>query len=247
MEIFIPSTVDGTDQPSLFFPASGTQKRPLLVGLHTWSFNRTNQQENLLPIAEKYNFHLLLPEFRGPNTSSNPNCRLACGSETARQDVYDAIAHIQANYPVDADSIFLLGLSGGGHMALMLAAFAPELFRAAAAFVPVCDLNAWSTENPRYTPHILACCETEEEMRRRSPISHLAGLSRANIKLFHGKHDKVVPCTQSIRLYNALIASYPEAKAYLDIFDGAHQLDMTLAVHFILSQYQGSDQVEITR
>ena len=58
-EIQVISSLDGTIQPSLFFEAEG-EGRPLLVGLHTWSFNRFNQVNNMLPYAKKYNFHLLL-------------------------------------------------------------------------------------------------------------------------------------------------------------------------------------------
>ena len=66
-EIYIKSTLDGTLQPSLFYKSTSAQKRPLLVGLHTWSFDRFNQIHNMLPMAEKYDFNLLLPEFRGAN------------------------------------------------------------------------------------------------------------------------------------------------------------------------------------
>ena len=41
-EILIKSTIDNTLQPSLFYQAKG-ENRPLLVGLHTWSYNRFNQ------------------------------------------------------------------------------------------------------------------------------------------------------------------------------------------------------------
>jgi hypothetical protein len=34
-EICVDSTLDNTQQPSLFFKAKGTDRRPLLVGLHT--------------------------------------------------------------------------------------------------------------------------------------------------------------------------------------------------------------------
>ena len=37
-EILVKSTLDGSLQPSLFFKAEG--KRPVLVGLHTWSYDR---------------------------------------------------------------------------------------------------------------------------------------------------------------------------------------------------------------
>jgi hypothetical protein len=51
-ELLIPSSIDGTLQPSLFFEAEG-EGRPLLVGLHTWSFDRQNQRDRLLPLEEE--------------------------------------------------------------------------------------------------------------------------------------------------------------------------------------------------
>ena len=39
-EILIKSTMDGTMQPSLFYKSESNEKRPLLVGLHTWSYDR---------------------------------------------------------------------------------------------------------------------------------------------------------------------------------------------------------------
>lgn len=38
-EIFVKSTKDESMQPSLFFKSETNEKRPLLVGLHTWSHN----------------------------------------------------------------------------------------------------------------------------------------------------------------------------------------------------------------
>ena len=119
-EIYIKSSMDQTLQPSLFYEADGNQSRPLLVGLHTWSYDRFNQINIMLPYAEKYNFHLLLPEFRGANLRTNANCTYACGSEYAKQDIKDAIDHVTDKYHVDRKNIFLLGLSGGGHMALLM-------------------------------------------------------------------------------------------------------------------------------
>mgnify|MGYP003301532461 CR=1 FL=1 len=95
-------------------------QQPSLVGLHIRSYDRFNQIKNMLPVAEKYDFNLLLPEFRGNNLKSNPQCTLACGSNHARQDIKDAIDYVRANEQVDGDNIFLLGLSGG-HMALLMA------------------------------------------------------------------------------------------------------------------------------
>ena len=57
-EILVKSSLDGTMQPSLFYKSASKEKRPLLVGLHTWSFDRFNQIENMLPLAERWDFNI---------------------------------------------------------------------------------------------------------------------------------------------------------------------------------------------
>ena len=94
MEIKVISSVDGSAQPSLFYEAK-EKSRPLLVGLHTWSADRFNQVEKMLPLAEKNGWNLLLPEFRGPNLSTNPISNQACGSDIARADILDAIEYVK--------------------------------------------------------------------------------------------------------------------------------------------------------
>lgn len=245
-ELLIPSTLDGTLQPSLFYRASAPG-RPLLVGLHTWSYDRFNQIDNMLPFCEANDFNLLLPEFRGKNTPKNPHCTEACGSLLARTDIKDAIDHAIKNEHVDGDNVFLLGLSGGGHMALLMCGFCPTYFKAVGAFVPITDLRKWTEENENYKKHVLACCEnSEKEMLARSPISYIDEIARANLKIFHGKYDPVVPVAQSERLYRAIAEKYPTARVFLDIFDGKHEIDMDAAAHWILTQYKGGKRVTVT-
>ena len=245
-EIYVKSSLDGTDQPSLFYKAEG-ESRPLLVGLHTWSYDRRNQMDNLLPLAKKHGFDLLLPEFRGPNLKNNPICRKACGSEFAIADVVDAIEYVTRVYGSDKNKVLLIGLSGGGHMALMMAGTHPELFLATAAFVPICSLSDWVKENPNYAPHVLACCsDSEEEMQKRSPVSYLSGLARSNTKIFHGKYDSCVPVTQTLKLYARLMEEYPKSRVFLDIFDGGHELDLAAAEYWLMSQYKKQEKIAVT-
>ncbi len=246
MEILIKSSVDGGLEPSLFYKAT-CEGRPLLVGLHTWSFDRFNQVENLLPIAEKYNFNLLLPEFRGKNLSTNPRATEACGSLIAKCDVKDAIDFVCQDGYIDKESIFLLGLSGGGHMALLVAAMWPELFRAVGAYVPITDLNKWCDENINYRSHVYACTGGDsEEMKLRSPISYVDSLSLANLKIFHGKYDNVVPASHSINLYLEILKHNPTSRTFLDIFDGGHEIDLNTAMYWFLSQYEEKNITEVT-
>ncbi|MBR2635225.1 MAG: prolyl oligopeptidase family serine peptidase [Clostridia bacterium] len=246
-ELWIESTLDGTLQPSLFYGSASEEKRPLLVGLHTWSFDRFNQVKNMLPFAEKNDFNLLLPNFRGNNKRKNPDCVKACGSEFAKQDIQDAIDYVIENENVDRENVFLLGSSGGGHMALLMAGKCPEYFKAIGAFVPITDLNAWYDVCGSYQKHIAACCEdSREEMAKRSPITYLDTIAKANVKIFHGKFDPVVPVGQSISFFQEMMAKYPRSTVYLDIFDGGHHLDMRQAAYWILSQYKKEKKIEVT-
>lgn len=246
-EILIKSTLDESLQPSLFYESESAEKRPLLVGLHTWSYDRFNQIKNMLPYAEKYDFNLLLPEFRGSNTEENENCTKACGSHFAMQDIKDAIDFVVESKNVDAGNIFLLGASGGGHMALMMAGFCPEIFNAIGAFVPITDLEKWAEQNKNYRKHVLACCESDEqEMKKRSPMTYAENIAKANLKIFHGKFDPVVPVSHSIELYNHIVENYEGSRTFLDIFDGGHQIDMEQAMYWILSQYNKSEKTTVT-
>jgi len=246
-EILIKSTLDSTMQPSLFYKSETNEKRPLLVGLHTWSHDRFNQINNMLPYAQKYDFNLLLPEFRGDNLKTNPICTQACGSNYAKQDIKDAIDYVIANENVDSENIFLLGLSGGGHMSLLMAGFCPEYFKAIGAYVPITDLEKWTKQNKNYCEHVLACCsDNTDEMKKRSPLSYVENIAKSNLKIFHGKFDPVVPVSHSLELYEEIMLRQPNARIFLDIFDGGHEIDMETAFYWIISQYKGVRKVKVT-
>ncbi len=246
-EILVKSTSDSSMQPSLFYKSESNEKRPLLVGLHTWSFNRFNQINNMLPYAQKYDFNLLLPEFRGSNLKTNPICTQACGSDYAKQDIKDAIDYVVANENADSENIFLLGLSGGGHMSLLMAGFCPEYFKAIGAFVPITDLEKWTNQNTNYCEHVLACCSgNADEMKKRSPISYVENIAKSNLKIFHGKFDPVVPVSHSLELYEEIMLRHPSARVFLDIFDGGHEIDMKTAFYWFISQYEGTKNVKVT-
>ena len=56
----------------------------------------------------------------------------------------------------------------------------------------------------------------------------------------------VVPVSQSETLYRAVAEKHPEARVFLDIFDGKHELDMAAAAHWILTQYGKKQHVAVT-
>lgn len=251
IELAVRSSVDGTMQPNLFYFAGAD--RPLLVGLHTWSCDRFNQVERMMPLAERNRWSLLLPEFRGPNLRRNPNAPDACGSKKAKQDILDAVEYVEREYGCDSRNILLAGGSGGGHMALLMAAYAPELWRAVCSFVPITDVGVWRTENPRYFDGIDACCgepgteETAREYAYRSPVTYLDELARATVKIWTGKWDPSVPCHHGLDLYNRLFAAHPEAHVFFEMFDGGHELLFDEAERWLLAHMAGDEAKDVRR
>lgn len=230
-EIIVKSSLDGSDEPCLFQPAKMTGLRPLVVGLHTWSFDRKNPGtvNGLMPVAERNEWHVLFPEFRGSNLSSNPRCRQACGSKLAKQDVVDAVEFVAAHYPVDKKNIFLAGGSGGGHMALLMAAYRPDLWKRVLAFCPITDLAGWHGQNPGYTAHMEACCggspdQTPQEYAMRSPLTYAAEIAKSRTNIYHGKSDNSVPFTHSMILFDRINQINAESKVFLEIFEGGHEI-----------------------
>lgn len=228
-EITVKSSLDSSNEKSFFYIPEKEGKIPMLVGLHTWSAERSNQLK-LLPLCQKRGWALLLPEFRGPNLVTNPRAREACASRLARQDIVDALDYALKHYPID-DNVFLLGGSGGGHMALMMAAYAPTRFRAISSWCPIADLAAWHGQNAGYAAGIVACCggkpgaspEVDKEYRERSPLFHAAAMTNANLSVHHGRFDKSVPYSHTVNLALALEKLSPK-NFFFEIFDGGHEL-----------------------
>lgn len=229
VELKIRSSLDGSSEPSLFFIPDGNGPFPLVVSLHTWSFDRFNLVAQL-EYAKKRNFALLLPEFRGPNLDTNPRAREACGSSPARQDIVDATEFVLERYPLQRDFVFLMGGSGGAHMGLLAAASRPNLWRAVEVWCPITDVAKWHKyygSGNGYAPHMEACCgglpsEQPEEYASRSPIRYLEALAKVRyLSVKHGRYDKSVPYFHTLDLAVALDALKPET-FFFEIFDGGH-------------------------
>ena len=230
-EVICRSSVDGSPEPVLFYHPGGALPVPLVVGLHTWSHDRHNQVDGMLPFCRERGWALLLPEFRGPNLVSNPRARQAGGSVLAIQDIIDGVEMVSERCPIDRDAVFLLGGSGGGHMSLLAAARAPTLWKGVSSWVPITDLAAWRVQNQEYASHVAACCgglpgtsgEVDREYRERSPIFQVEALSEVTLSLHHGRFDPVVPYSQSWNLAQRLEGRGAK-RFFLDIFDGEHDL-----------------------
>jgi dipeptidyl aminopeptidase/acylaminoacyl peptidase len=239
VDLTFNSSLDGAREKALCYRPPGATGGTLVVGLHTWSYDRFNQLEQMLPFCRERGWSLLLPEFRGPNLQENPRARAACASDLAQQDVLDAIASLESEQGFAADKVFLLGGSGGGHMALMLAARTPAFWSGVSSWVPITDLAAWHAENPDYSAHLEACCggapgsgaEADRQYLARSPLSYLPQLAQATLSVHHGRFDPVVSYRHTLKLVAELERHHP-GNFFFEVFSGGHDIRYQVAFHW---------------
>lgn len=215
-EVSYRSTGDDSDQPALMYLAPTPEPAPLLVGLHVWSTDYRGGAD-----GPKYaqwcidnGWHFIHPDMRGPN--NHPD---STGSELVIADVLSAVAYARQQAEVDADRIYLVGVSGGGFDALLMAGHAPRMWAGVSAWVPITDLRAWYAETKaadrRYWRDIEASCggppgaseEVDRAYRERSPLTHLARARGLAIDINAGIHDGhtgSVPISHSLRAFNVV-------------------------------------------
>ena len=226
LAIDVPSSKDGTLQKVIYWrPESAAHDVagpavPLIVFLHSWS-GGFEQGPPWIDQAKKMGWVLVAPDFRGPN--SRPE---ACASDLASQDILDAVAYARRDARIDASRIYLVGGSGGGHMSLVMAARAPDLWAGVSAWVPISDLTAWHSESSvrknNYAQMIEQCCggipgpATASTYRHRSPLFHLAAAKGIPLDINTGIHDGhtgSVPVSHSLLAFNALAAADKQVSA----------------------------------
>lgn len=214
-EIFVTSTRDGTDQPSYLILPDGhnetSQPVPLVVSLHPWSANIDGgRNEDLEQLVYERGWIYLWPHFRGRNNTPE-----AMGSELAQQDILDAVDWVRSHYPVDEDRIYLTGRSGGGHMTMLMCGRYPDVWAAAVAWVGISDLAAWheTHKDGKYGEMIREAVGApgdpgvDEELKKRSPITHLGNAKDVALHIAAGRHDGhkgSVPISHSLNAFNVI-------------------------------------------
>jgi len=213
-EIRYYCSADKSLQPAQFYkPDSNTSPLPLLVALHTWSGNY--KQKMSIPYAKwciDKNWVFIHPNFRGPNRKP-----LATGSELVVADIISAVNYARQNANVDPNRIYLIGVSGGGYTALLMAGKAPEIWAGVSAWASITDLKAWyihcNKHGIDHAQDILKSCggppgssdKVDKEYIKRSPITYLENADKVNLDINTGindGHTGDVPVSHSLIAFN---------------------------------------------
>lgn len=209
----VRSSADGSLQPSyVYLPmksAGRSSPAPLVVMLHTWSFDFEQSDSTVEAEAKARGWMLLVPNFRGRNDHAD-----ACGSRLAQQDILDAVRWVRARYAVDKRRIYLLGLSGGGYMTMLMAGRYPGQWAAASAWVGISDMREWyaAHSDDRYGGMMRACfgggpTESDSiraEYRTRSPLAYLSPQLSIPLDLAAGRFDSTVAVSHTLRAFQAV-------------------------------------------
>jgi poly(3-hydroxybutyrate) depolymerase len=216
-KIIITSSVDQSNQPCYFilprdYDKDKSQRYPVLMALHTWSSSVEQNNTDWEAEAYKQGWIYVFPHFRGPN-----NRPQACGSKIAQQDILDALAYAKSTFRTDNQRIYLAGVSGGGHMTMLMVSLHPQYWTAASAWVGISDLSKWHRQHvkTRYGMMMRASCggppgannAVDKQYKERSPIHYLANSTRVPLDIATGIHDGhtgSVPVSHSLEAFNVI-------------------------------------------
>ncbi len=214
-KVFVTSSLDGAKQPCYVVLPDDHDKAkpaPLLVSLHSWSADLEQRKPLLEKLAGQRGWICLYPNFRGANDDP-----LACGSLAAQQDILDAVTWVKGHYKIDPRRVYLTGVSGGGHMTMLMAGCHPEVWTAASAWVGISDLASWHAKhkNDRYGAMMRKVCggapgdsaAVDEQYRLRSPLTHLHRAAKVALDISAGVHDGhsgSVPVRHALDAFNAI-------------------------------------------
>ena len=211
------SSGDQTVQKMMFYAPPATDKPvPLIVVLHSWSADYTQTSNRTIEkwCVEK-GWAFVHPNFRGPNNKPE-----ATGSDLVVADILSAVDFAKQHANIDPKAVYLIGASGGGYTALLMAGRHPEVWAGVSAWVPITDLSAWHAQcakrGLKYARDLEKSCggkpgdsdKVDEQYRKRSPLTYLAN-ARGKVDLqigagVHDGHKGSVPISHTLRAFNAV-------------------------------------------
>lgn len=253
-------SADSTLQPAMFYNPESSEKIPLLVGLHPWSADyKSSHGVKYFEWCKANDWMLIFPDFRGKNNRAE-----ATGSDLAVQDIVDAVNYCISRYNIDENRIYLIGASGGGHMALLMAGRRPDIWAGVSAWVPITDLTQWYIETKNmgfgYWTDIEKSCggdptidtDAYESAMKRSPNYYLAEAANVSIDINAGIQDGhgsySVPISHSLNSFNILAVDQDTlSRSQIEFFTDGMKVPQSLFSEFEDDPMYGEKEVLFRR
>jgi dipeptidyl aminopeptidase/acylaminoacyl peptidase len=193
------------------FSAPGDERPPLVVMCHG---GPTSRASSVLSLEVQYRtsrgIAVLDVNFRGSSgfgRAYRDRLRENWGIIDVEDCVNGAGYLADVEGSVDSKRVVIMGRSGGGFttLAALTSSGFHDFFRAGASHYGIGDLELLAIQTHKFESHYLDWLvgPTAEQLRERSPKSHLENLSRPAI-FFQGKDDPVVPANQSQTMFEAI-------------------------------------------
>ena len=156
-----------------------------------------------------------------------------------QDDLGDATNWLTANYTVDKKSVCIVGSSYGGYAAMMAAVKQQDIFKCAASFAGVSDLNLLLTKARKFTNFDIVKKQIGADpvkRKQRSPINHAEKINIPTM-LIHGDNDLVVHVDHSRKMYKAM-KKHNKQVEYIELKDGNHHMSIEANRLKILSSFE---------
>lgn len=245
------SPLDGESQSLLYWAPEEAAKSPvpLFVFVHSWSSDYRQDNSKWLNECVRRKWIWLHPDFRGINQTPK-----ACGSKFARQDILDAVQFARKKWKVDPERIYLAGVSGGGHISLLMAGHHPDQFSAISSWVGPTDLAEWHRfhtkdgKPQKYAKMVELSLggppgtsdAVDNDYRDRSPVFHLHQSGELPVSIWAGVedgHSGSVPVSHSLRAFNAI------SRGHGDVQISDSEIEQLTTQKYLTSPLE-SDRVE---
>ena len=144
-----------------------------------------------------------------------------------QDDLADAAKWLAKSDSVDEDKICILGASYGGYAAMMAAVRQQDVFRCAASFAGVSDLEYIVRKARRFTNYKVVKKQIGDDsdiLEQNSPVNFAKEVN-IPLLLIHGDKDRVVDVYHSREMFDEL-EGFDKQVEYLELENGNHHLEI---------------------
>jgi dipeptidyl aminopeptidase/acylaminoacyl peptidase len=144
-----------------------------------------------------------------------------------QDDLADAAMWLVDQQKIDKNKICIVGASYGGYAAMMAAVKQQDVFKCAASFAGVSDLELLLVKARKFTNYKVVKKQIGSDsdfLEKASPINYVKKINTP-LLLIHGENDRVVDVTHSRNMFDEL-EDEGKLVEYVELTDGNHYLEI---------------------